>query len=113
LRRCFFLPAIAASLLPVCSRQSRPSDYYWIEQISFGSRAQARVRYLPFAKSGADYFYDNELEYRVWLNPANGAEPLNGKSDYFVAFAQYETANEFSKKAPSAEAPLVLVRQLE
>lgn len=67
----------------------------------------------PDTKSGAGYFYDDVLEYRVWLNPANGAETLNGKSDYFVAFAQYEAADAFSKKTPGAEAPLVLVRQLE
>ena len=69
--------------------------------------------YPPDTKSGAGYFYDDVLEYRVWLNPANGAEPLNGRSDYFVAFTQYEAADVFSKKTPGAEDPLVLVRQLE
>ena len=67
----------------------------------------------PDAKSGAGYFYDDVLEYRVWFNPANGAEPLNGEKDYFVAFAQYEAADAFAKKTPGAEGPLVLVRQLE
>jgi len=69
--------------------------------------------YPPDTKSGAGYFYDEVLEYRVWFNPANGAEPLNGKNDYFVAFAQYEAADAFSKKTAGADAPLVLVRQLE
>ena len=64
-------------------------------------------------KSGAGYFYDDVLEYRVWLHPERGAEPLNGSNDYFVAFAQYEPAEEFSKKTSGAETPLVLVRQLE
>jgi hypothetical protein len=69
--------------------------------------------YPPDTKSGAGYFYDEVLEYRVWLNPGKGAEPLNGNNDYFVAFAQYEVAEAFSKKTPGAEAPLVLVRQFE
>ena len=69
--------------------------------------------YSADTKSGAGYFYDDVLEYRVWLHPENGAEPLNGSNDYFVAFAQYELAEEFSKKTSGAEPPLVLVRQLE
>ena len=69
--------------------------------------------YSPDAKSGAGYFYDDVLEYRVWFHPENGGEPLNGKSDYFVAFAQYEAAQALSKKAPGAEEPCVLVRQYE
>jgi hypothetical protein len=63
--------------------------------------------------SGAGYFYDDVLEYRVWLNPNRGAEPLNGNSDYCVAFAQYERAVAFWKSTAGAEMPLVLVRQLE
>lgn len=69
--------------------------------------------YPPDSKSGAGYFYDEVLEYRVWLHPENGAKPLNGRDDYFVAFAQYETAERFSKSTPGAEEPLVLVRQLQ
>jgi putative acetyltransferase len=69
--------------------------------------------YPPDTKSGAGYFYDEVLEYRVWFNPANGAEPLNGTNNYFVAFAQFEAADAFSKKMSGAEAALVLVRQLE
>ncbi|ADW71594.1 hypothetical protein [Granulicella tundricola] len=63
--------------------------------------------------SGGGYFYDDVLEYRVWLNPNNGAEPLNGRNDYFVAFAQYEAAAAFSRKASGASPPFALVRQLE
>lgn len=69
--------------------------------------------YPPETKSGAGYFYDDVLEYRVWLHPERGAEPLNGSHDYFIAFAQYEHAEEFSKKSSGAETPLVLVRQFE
>jgi putative acetyltransferase len=64
-------------------------------------------------KSGAGYFYDDVLEYRVWLHPERGAEKKNGNSDYFVAFAQYEKALAFSQKSKGAEEPLVLIRQLK
>jgi hypothetical protein len=69
--------------------------------------------YPPDVGSGAGYFYDDVLEYRVWLNPEKGAVPLNGGSDYFVAFAQYERAKAFSDKSAGAGPPLVLVRQTE
>jgi len=70
-------------------------------------------KYAPESKSGAGYFYDEVLEYRVWFHPERGAEPLNGKEDYYVAFAQYEKAEELSKSSKGAEEPLVLVRQYE
>jgi putative acetyltransferase len=63
--------------------------------------------------SGAGYFYDDVLEYRVWFNPRKGAKPLNGNSDYFMAFAEYEAAKTASRSLPGAEEPIVLVRQLE
>lgn len=69
--------------------------------------------YSAEAASGAGYFYDDVLEYRVWLHPENGAPPVNGAHDYCVAFAQYEIAAAFSKSTPGAEEPLVLVRQKE
>jgi hypothetical protein len=69
--------------------------------------------YPPETKSGAGYFYDDVLEYRVWLHPENGADRANGGSDYFVSFAQYERAEIFAKSTRGAEQPLVLVRQLE
>lgn len=65
------------------------------------------------AKAGAGYFYDEVLEYRVWLHPEDGAEPLAGNEDYFAAFAKYEKALAFSKSRRGAEPPLVLVRQRE
>ncbi len=63
--------------------------------------------------SGAGYFYDDVLEYRVWIDPHSGGERLNAGSDYFKAFATYEEALKFSRSTKGAEPPLVLVRQLE
>lgn len=70
-------------------------------------------KYEAQTKSGAGYFYDDVLEYRVWFCPERGAKPVNGKDDYYVAFAEYEKAEEFSKASGGAEEPLVLVRQYE
>ena len=70
-------------------------------------------RYPAQTKSGAGYFYDNVLEYRVWLHPHDGARKLNGNDVYYRAFAQYERALEYSRGAKGAEQPLVLVRQLK
>src|SRR6266478_1064472 len=63
--------------------------------------------YPPDARSGGGYFYDEVLEYRVWIE--NGGTQRNGGNDDFVAFAQYETAERFSKSTADAEPPLVLV----
>lgn len=70
-------------------------------------------KYAPNSKSGAGYFYDDVLEYRVWFHPEQGATSLNGDQDYYVAFAQYEKAEEVSKSSKGAEEPLVLIRQYE
>jgi hypothetical protein len=111
-----------ALFVSACNRSGPPSGFVVVRadrQIS-GLTAYplaadpSRVgSYPPDTKSGAGYFYDEVLEYRVWLHPEKGAEPLNGTKDYYVAFAQYEAANAFSKQTPGAEAPLALVRQLE
>lgn len=69
--------------------------------------------YSSETKSGAGYFYDNVLEYRVWHHPEHGAKPWNGANDYYVAFAQYEQAEKYAKETLGTEAPLALVRQLE
>lgn len=69
--------------------------------------------YPAMVKAGAGLFYDDVLEYRVWLAPERGAERKDGGSDYFVAFAQYERALAFSQKAKGAEEPLVLIRQMK
>lgn len=70
-------------------------------------------KYAAETKSGAGYFYDDVLEYRVWFCPERGAKPVNGKDDYYVAFAEYEKAEKLSKASRGAEEPLVLVRQYE
>jgi hypothetical protein len=69
--------------------------------------------YPAATKSGAGYFFDEVLEYRVWLCPAKGAQSLAGDNDYFFAFASYENALAFSRKTKGAEEPLVLIRQYE
>jgi len=67
--------------------------------------AQKVGSYPSLAKSGAGYFYDDVLEYRVWINPPEGGD------DYYRAFARYEDALAFSKKTLGAEEPLVLILQ--
>ena len=76
----------------------------------------AKVGWYPAsAKSGAGYFYDDVLEYRVWIHPRDGGPELEeGDANvYFCAFPSYEEALKFSKETPGAEEPLVLVRQIE
>jgi hypothetical protein len=62
--------------------------------------------YPAFSKSGGGYFYDDVLEYRVWVHPKN-------EEAKFCAFATYDEAMRFSRKTPNAEKPLVLIRQNE
>ena len=69
--------------------------------------------YPALVKSGGGFFYDDVLEYRVWVHPEAGGEPQHGDDDYFYAFASYADAAAFSTSTPGAEPPLVLVRQLE
>ena len=69
--------------------------------------------YPADTKSGAGYFYDDVLEYRVWFHPERGAVPLNDDNDYFMTFATYEHAQAVSTVLPGAEYPIVLVRQIE
>ena len=40
--------------------------------------------------SGAGYFYDDVLEYRVWVHPEAGGEDLHDGDDYFLAFAKFD-----------------------
>ena len=69
--------------------------------------------YPALAKSGAGYFYDEVLEYRVWIHPEAGGKDLHDGDDYFFAFETYEEALSFSRHTRGAEQPLVLIRQLE
>lgn len=103
-----------------CARRIEPFSPSFVDQtVSFPSQypsatIPAKVgQYKGPSKSGAGYFYDQVLEYRVWLHPENGAEPLAGDQDYFAAFAQYEPALKFSKTRPGAEPLLALIRQIE
>lgn len=78
------------------------------------ARDPARVGTFPGnTKSGAGHFYDDILEYRVWLHPERGARRLAGDADYFAAFARYEAALAYASRVAGAEAPLALIRQLE
>lgn len=87
----------------VCNRSAYPLAIY-----------NAQVgKYAAETKSGPGYFYDDVLEYRVWFCPERGAKPVNGKDDYYVAFAEYERAEDLSKVSKGAEEPVVLVRQYE
>jgi putative acetyltransferase len=61
-------------------------------------------------KSGGGYFFDEVLEYRVWCHPVSVEDDGD---DYCYSFASYEEALDYSQKTQGAEAPLVLVRQLE
>lgn len=49
----------------------------------------------------------------MWTHPEHGGPDEFDGEDYFYAFATHEEAAEFSRETPGAEAPLVLVRQLE
>jgi len=69
--------------------------------------------YPAMTKSGGGYFYDDVLEYRVWVHPHAGGEDLHDGDDYYYAFDTFEDAAAFSQDTPGAEQPLVLVRQLE
>lgn len=69
--------------------------------------------YPHLVKSGAGYFYDEVLEYRVWTDPQSGGKDLNNGSDYFQAFATYEQALRHSESEAGSEPPLALVRQVE
>lgn len=110
-----------ALLLVACNNTKQPSSFVVLRTDRHtGTSAYPlavnpdRVgTYPPDTKSGAGYFYDEVLEYRVWLHPDKGAEHLNGDEDYCVAFAQYEPAEAFAKKTLGSEPPLALVRQLE
>lgn len=69
--------------------------------------------YPALTKSGGGYFYDDVLEYRVWVHPHAGGEDLHEGDDYYYAFATFEDAAECANETPGAEQPLVLVRQFE
>jgi putative acetyltransferase len=57
--------------------------------------------------SGGGYFYDEILEYRVWVHPGDGEE------DYYYPFYEFEEALKFSNETANAENPCVLILQKE
>jgi hypothetical protein len=63
-------------------------------------------KYSTLAHSGGGYFYDDVLEYRVWIHP-------EGKEVYYRAFSTFEEALQFSESTTNAEKPVVLVSQEE
>ena len=69
--------------------------------------------YDASTKSGGGYFWDNVLEYRVWLHPELGAEDFYDGADYFHSFPTYELAVEFHNKTNGSESPLALIEQQE
>jgi len=69
--------------------------------------------YPALVKSGAGYFFDHVLEYRVWCHPERGAPDEAEGDDYYYAFKSHDDALAFFKATPGAEEPLALVRQLE
>jgi hypothetical protein len=96
-----FVVALAIGCARPESRQITSSAYpLAVDASKVGS-------YPGFTKSGAGYFYDDVLEYRVWINAPE-------RGDYhFQAFARYEDALAFSKTTNGAQEPLVLIRQKE
>jgi hypothetical protein len=65
--------------------------------------------YPVLTKSGGGYFYDEVLEYRVWLHLQD-----NGSGDdCYHAFSTFEEAVKYSQSHKGAEEPLVLVLQKE
>lgn len=89
-------------------RQVKPQSQYpvAIQAIKVGE-------YPAEAAVGGGYFYDDVLEYRVWIHPERGGEDLYDGDDYFYFFRTYEEALAYSKETKGAEGPLVLVRQKE
>ena len=85
---CSGAPRLSASGYPLPVDPSRVGDY------------------PASTKSGSGYFYDDVLEYRVWIQNPDG-------DDYFYPFTTFEEARDFSEGTPRAEQPLVLIRQRE
>jgi hypothetical protein len=111
--KAFCLVVICTAIVGIAAcGQSHPSELIGADHSASPTSAYPlavdlnRVgKYPSETKSGAGYFYDDVLEYRVWFYPKGGGD------DQYKAFAQYEQALAFSKATPDAEEPLVLVRQ--
>lgn len=62
--------------------------------------------YDAIAFSGGGYFYDEVLEYRVWVRPQDEKDEI-----HYHYFDNYAAALAFSEKTAGAEQPLALVLQ--
>jgi len=111
--RSLITVAFAGALLVACNHSKPSSDFVVVRsdrEITGHSKFPVAVdpnrvgTYPPDTKSGAGYFYDDVLEYRVWLHPEKGAEHLNGTHDYFVAFANLDSGRRESRSAATAVA---------
>jgi len=109
-----------ASLAATACKAIRPFSVGYVDRSVRGASKfplavdPAQVGTFPGqTKSGGGYFYDEVLEYRVWLHPEQGARRLAGHADYYAAFARYENALEYSAATSGEKKPLVLVRQRE
>ncbi|MGK4568180.1 hypothetical protein [Flavobacterium sp. 3HN19-14] len=69
--------------------------------------------YETLVNTGAGFFYDQVLEYRVWCYPSKGAEDFFEGDDYFYPFENYEDALIFSQKESGREKPIALIKQFE
>ena len=98
-----FLTAVVCLALLSCSKhESAPPKSSAFPIAITPSRVGT---YPALTKSGGGHFYDEVLEYRVWVHQNGG--------DNFRAFSTYEQADAFSKQQKGAENPLVLVLQHE
>ncbi len=91
--------AIVGAVLPCCSEPEPASGY------PVAVDASKVGQYPALTKSGGGYFYDEVLEYRVWVH--------GDGDDEFRAFRTFEQAARYSERTEGAEPPLVLVLQHE
>jgi len=73
--------------------------------------------YDALVYAGGGMFFDEILEYRVWVHVHGGHSTYHFghavTADHYGAFATYAEALEFARETPGAEQPLVLIRQIE
>lgn len=69
--------------------------------------------YSASAYAGGGFVWDAVLEYRVWCHPERGAPDEADGNDYYLAFATFDEAREFSESTRGAEEPLALIVQEE
>ena len=100
-------PVISAIVILVLALSSYSQDQVSVSSSLYPVAVDMSLvgEYPSRTKSGAGYFYDEVLEYRVWVDHEDG--------DYYHAFATYEDAKAFSATTKNAEEPLVLVMQHE